>query len=112
MAIRQFMIYLIVTRECINEVTGKPYDASRMYQVDLVSDDVQEFLAKIPDDISEKSMIWACITRPDGKHLPFVDGIEQNGVRVQGSREEEHRAQAAIMAERRLRRLEQEKAES
>jgi hypothetical protein len=110
MAIKQFLITLFVTRNRINEVTGKIYEAVQVLKADLVKDDIQEFLSKIPEEIDQRSMVWVCITRPDNEQVTFVDGIE-DGVRLQSDKQEELRTEARIMAERRLLRLEQERSE-
>ena len=47
----------------------------RRVEVDLVRDDVKDFLKQIPDNISEHSQIWISITRDDNETISYVDGI-------------------------------------
>ncbi len=77
MAIKQFYIGLIYdsfTTRAGQKVVG------RLIDTDLVNDDVGDFLAKIPDELNENTLLLAGITRVDGETIPFVDGVVASDV--------------------------------
>lgn len=101
---KQFMLYLLVKRIGENDI-GEQYEYFQCLEIDIVSENVSDFLARIPNDINETSILWASITRQDDKTISFADGIELNGERLSGGRADDDRYQAKLFAERRLKRV-------
>jgi hypothetical protein len=54
---------------------GRPYNYYTNIEIDLVRDNVAEFLAQIPDDLPDHSSIMITIQREDGDRVSYVDGM-------------------------------------
>ncbi|HET6387550.1 MAG TPA: hypothetical protein VFJ58_29530 [Armatimonadota bacterium] len=74
MAIKQFVVSVIYEHAELDE-EGREHRGGQLVDVDLVTESVEEFLARIPDDINEHSVLMVTITRPDGRMISFADGI-------------------------------------
>ncbi|HET6385939.1 MAG TPA: hypothetical protein VFJ58_21310 [Armatimonadota bacterium] len=74
MAIKQFVVSVKYEQVELDE-EGREHRGSQGVDVDLVTESVEEFLARIPDDINDHSVLMVTITRPDGKMISFADGI-------------------------------------
>jgi hypothetical protein len=95
-----------ILRLCFKQVetnnTGREFPYFQCIETDLVSGDIAEFLAKIPDTIDDTSILWASLTKASGHVLTYADGVELNGERLVGEAAEDWRQQARIFAERQL----------
>jgi hypothetical protein len=72
-SITNFLL-MVIYRTKVLQADGETTELSRMSKVDLVNGDVGAFLASLPPDIDDRSVLMAAVVRSDGMAVGFSDG--------------------------------------